>query len=577
MNCYAVMKRFLTYMSLGIIFLLLYIGCAKDNIVLVDPQEEDDADDYISNTTFARTVNVVYSANGNATVSEVSSDFSVSVSGNDVTIEYTGDEYVMYNLSGSTTDGFFKLYSGKRQGITLNDASITNPNGAAVNVQGPKSSPSKGKRTFVVVVGTNVLSDGTSYTDTPNGEDEKAVLFGEGQLVFSGTGSLTINASGKAGIVSDDYVRFMSSPVVKVVSSAGHGVRGKDFVMVSDGNLDIEVSANRKKGICSDGYVVVGGGSIVIKVTGSAAYDDEDREYAGTAGIKADLYFKMNAGSLAITNSGQGGKGISADGAGYFNGGTVTVTTTGSNYTSGSVSAKGIKVDGDLKFTGGNVLVNCSADEAIESKGCITISGGTVYAHSAADDAINSSSDFTISGGYVCGYATSNDGLDANGNFYISGGTVYAIGSGSPEVAVDANTEGGYKLYVTGGTIVAIGGLERGSSLSQNCYSASSWQKNTWYSLNFGSETIAYKTPASGGTAMVVSASSSPTLQSGVTVSGGTSYFDGMMVVDCSVSGGTSVSLSSYSGESGDGSGGNPGGGSGGPGGGNPPGGAPGF
>ena len=547
---------------------LLSIGCAKDNIVDVDPQEEDNADDYISNTTFAHNINVVFSTSGDATVSEVSSDFNVSVSGNDVTIEYTGDEYVMYNLSGTTTDGFFKLYSGKRQGITLNDVKITNPNGAAVNVQGQSSSPSKGKRTFIVVNGTNELSDGTSYTDTPSGEDEKAVLFGEGQLVFSGTGSLSVNASGKSGITSDDYVRFMSSPTVNVVSSAGHGIRGKDYVMVSDGTLNVAVTANMKKGICSNGYVVFDGGSVSVSVTGNAAYDSEDGEYTGTAGIKADSYFKMNAGTLTVTNSGQGGKGISGDGAGYFNGGSVAVTTTGSNYTAGSVSAKGIKFDGDLKFTGCTVSVNCSAHEAIESKGAITITGGVVYSHSASDDAINSAGDFSISDGYVCGYATSNDGLDANGNFYISGGTVYAIGSNSPEVAVDANTEGGYKLYVSGGNIIAIGGLERGSSLTQNCYSSSSWSAGTWYAMTVGSTVYAFKTPSRGGTPLVVSAASTPSLTSGATVSGGTSFFDGMLLVGCSVEGGAAVSLSSYSsGNSGGGPGGGPSGPGGGPGG----------
>ena len=136
---------------------------------------------------------------------------------------------------------------------------------------------------------------------------------------------------------------------------------------------------------------------------------------------------------------------------------------------------------------------------------------------------------------------------------------VYAIGSSSPEVAIDANTEGGYKLYVEGGTLIAIGGLESGSSLTQSCYSASSWSQNTWYALTVGSNTYAFKTPSSGGTPLGVSGASTPTLASGVTISGGTSYFEGLLYQDVSVSGGSSVSLSSYSG--GNGGGWGPGGG----------------
>jgi hypothetical protein len=253
------------------------------------------------------------------------------------------------------------------------------------------------------------------------------------------------------------------------------------------------------------------------------------------------------------------------------------VVTKGSNYgqsssnrygsgSSNSVSAKGIKFDGNLFFNGGTVMVNCSAHEGIESKGNITVTDGEVYSYSAADDAMNSAGTFTIQGGYVCGYAVRNDGLDANGNFYIKGGTVYAIGTTQPEVAIDANTEGGYKLYVTGGTLIAIGGLESGASLSQNCYQASSWTKNTIYSLTVGSDVIAFRTPSSGGTPLVVSGASAPVLMTGVNATDGTAIMEGMIITDASVSGGSQVSLSSYTGGNGGGFG--PGGGGpGGPGG----------
>ena len=511
------MKRFLNFFFL--LSLLVLLGCAKDNIVLIDPinTEEDD----ITNVEFTQTVYVAYSLSENASVSGTNEDFSVTVSGNDVTIVYSGDEYVMYELSGSTNDGFFKLYSAKKQGITLNDVNITNPNGAAINVQGTVLEPNKGKRTFVVVNGDNALFDGETFSDTPSGEDEKATFFGEGQLIFSGNGTLSVDAIGKSGIVSDDYI-------------------------------------------------VIQSGSINVSVSSNAYYDEADAEYKSPAGIKTNDYFSMKGGSLIISSSGTGGKGISSDGNGYFSGGSVSVTVTGSNYGSSggwggnstnNKSAKGMKFDGNLYFSGSQVIVNCKNHEGIEAKGSLTISGGEVYSSSSADDAINSGSDFTISGGYVCGYSSGNDGLDANGNFYIKGGVVYAIGARSPEVAIDANSEGDYKLSLTGGTLVAIGGLESGSSLTQSCYSASSWSQNTWYGLTVGSTTYAFKTPGSGGTPLVVSGGSTPVLQSGVSVDSGTECLEGLFYTDATVSGGNSVSLSSYSG--GNGGGGGPGGGGG--------------
>ena len=123
-------------------------------------------------------------------------------------------------------------------------------------------------------------------------------------------------------------------------------------------------------------------------------------------------------------------------------------------------------------------------------------------------------------------------------------------------MAIDANTEGGFKLYVTGGTIVAVGGLENGSSLTQSCYQASSWSANTWYAMSVGNSTFAFKTPSSGGNTLVVSASSTPTLKSGVTISGGTEYWNGYGIIGGTVSGGSSVNLTSYTGGGGMGPGG---------------------
>lgn len=545
---------------------LALVGCGKDNITDVDNLEADDT----SEVTEERAVDIVFSSSSNATVSGTDDELTATINGNDVTIVYTGTDVVQYNLSGTTSDGFLKIYSARKQKIVLNNVNITNPYGAAINVQGSLASPNSGKAVYVTVQGSNSLTDGSSYTNTPSNEDEKGVLFAEGQIILSGNGSLSVTAKGKAGIASDDFVHVMASPTISVSSSAGHGIRANDYVQISDGSLNINVSADMKKGISCDSLVLIDGGTTTINITGGTAYDSDDSEYKGSAGIKADVLFSMKDGALTITNSGIGGKGINCDGAGSFEGGTVDITCTGANYgssgggwggggnSSSSVAAKGIKCDGDITVSGGAITVKVSKHEGIESKSTITISDGQVYSYSS-DDAINAAGDLTISGGYVCAHSTGNDGIDANGNMYIQGGLIYAIGTTSPEVAIDVNSESNKKLTFTGGTLIAIGGLERGSSLSQSCYSASSWNRNTWYGLTVGGTTYAFKTPSSGGTPLVVSGSSTPTLASGISVSGGTSYLNDMVNIGGTVSGGTNVSLSSYTG----GNGGGPGGGGG--------------
>ena len=561
---------------------LLFAACSKDDIDAsstaattpsTDTSSGDENVEEFNESSFDRTITLTWTSSGVTKSGDENN--VVSISGTAATVDNTGtSEKVIYVLSGSCSDGSLKLYSNNKQALKLSGLSLSCSSGAAINNQGKKSC-------YVIVSGTNTLSDSSSAAYSASGsEDMKAVFFSEGQLLFSGSGSLTVtaaNAQGKAGITSDDYV-WMDGPTVKITagSSAGHGLRGKEFVAVNGGSLDISVAAAMKKGITSDSLVVFNGGTTSVKVTGGTAYDSDDKEYKASAGVKADQVFKMNDGTLTVTNSGQGGKGISSDLQGYFNGGTVKVTVSGSNYGSSSsgmggpggwggwgssssssdnsVAAKGIKFDGNLVFAGGTVSVTAKSHEAIESKGTIEVKGGRIFAQSS-DDAINAASHLTISDGYVCAYSTGNDGLDSNGNMYIKGGVVYAVGKGSPEVALDANTESGYKLYVSGGTLFAVGGLENGAQLTQSCYSAS-WNKNSWYAVTVGDKTYAFKTPSSGGNGLVVSAASKPELKSGVSVSGGESIFEGMGLIAPEVSGGSSVSLSGYSGGGGFGGGG---------------------
>ena len=334
-------------------------------------------------------------------------------------------------------------------------------------------------------------------------------------------------------------------------STAGNGIKANDGVFVNGGVLNIEVSASAAKGINSESHIIINGGRTTVLTTGDGTYDAEDKEAKGAACIKADSTLTVNGGELKLKSTGSAGKGINVDMEANFNGGSVYVVTTGGQFKSNNdtSSPKGIKTDGNITISGGRIWVRTSGynGEGIETKNEMLITGGEVASY-AYDDAINSKGNMTISGGYVYAQGQHNDGLDANGNCYIKGGLVYAICSGSPEVAIDANTERGYKLYVTGGTIVAIGGLENGSQLTQACYQSSSWSTDTWYALTTGNSTFSFKTPSGGGSGLVVSSASLPTLQSGVNVSGGSSYFGNLGIIGGTTSGGSSVTLTNYTG-----------------------------
>ena len=511
------MKKYFKLFLLLIIG-LLFIRCEGNNPTNTDSTNTetntgDDDNDFVENQTWNSSVSIVWNGS-TATVTGNVDGVTIENSNGYVSIT-SSTKYVAYNVSGSGT-GQLSIYSDYKFKLALNGLSLSCSDGPAINNQCHK-------RCYVVLSGTNTLSDGSSYASST--EDRKAAFFSEGQLCFSGSGSLNITGNYKHALASDDYIRLCEGiGTITLTAKVSDGMHSNDGIIINDGTLTITAA---EEGIqCDTSSVVITGGKITI------------------------------------TSSSD--KGILAYGNIEISGGTISINS----------KAKCIKTQSNLIISDGNITAICTGTsssggwggnssgvtpEGIEAKGTMTISGGKVYAQ-ASDDAINSGGDMTISGGCVCAYSTGNDGLDANGNCYIKGGLVYAIGASSPEVAIDANTEGGYKLYVQGGTIVAVGGLESGSSLTQSCYSSSSWSKSTWYALTAGSDVFAFKTPSSAGTTLVVSGSSTPTLLSGVTASG-TSIFNGMGYYPATVSGGSSVSLSSYSGGNGGGGPGGQGGG----------------
>ena len=413
-----------------------------------------DEEDVLENNEFTTEVSIDLSN----PVAKTEDGVEVTVSGGHVTANHGSEKKICYVVSGTTTNGSLTILGDKKYAVKFSGVNITNPDSAALNLL-------SGKRAFIILADgtTNTLADGT-------GGAQKGALYCKGKLLFNGSGQLSVTGNTNNGIHSADYIVFNEGNNVYVKSTANHGVKANDGVFINGGILNVEVSAAAAKGINSESHVIVNGGRTTVLTTGNGYYDTDDREAKGAAGIKADSTFTINAGELRLKSTGSGGKGINADGNAIFNGGNVYVLTTGSQYRSNNdtASPKGIKSDGAISVSGGRIWVRTSGTngEGIETKNTLNVTGGEVASY-AYDDAINSKGDMTISSGYVFAQGRNNDGLDANGNCYIKGGTVYAICSGQPEVAIDANTEGGKKLYITGGTVVAIGGLESGASLSQ--------------------------------------------------------------------------------------------------------------
>jgi hypothetical protein len=426
---------------------------------------------------------------------------SVARSGAHVTVTSTVDgTEVTYVLSGVTANGSLKLYGAYKLGVALNGAGITNPNGAAINIQCKK------KVTLTLVDQTvNRLMDGSPYEQV-EGEDMKGALFSEGQLNVYGGGTLEVRGKAKHAICTDDYFRLYSGSIY-VKEAASDGVHASDEVTVEGGaldirsagdgvesekstvtvtggtlsitttgakghglksasataisgspNLSISTYGSASKGISAGAAVSIAGGTLAINTSGDAIYDATDGEISSPSGLKCDGNMTMSGGALTILSAGRGGKGISVDGTLTIDGGSVEATTTGEVFRYGrdDASAKAIKCDGNLTVNGGTLRLKTYGVEAegMESKATLAINGGVVEIE-AYDDAINAATHIQINGGSIYCRSAANDGLDCNGTITVAGGAVVSVGTSSPEEGFDCDN---HTFKITGGTLVGTGG-----------------------------------------------------------------------------------------------------------------------
>ena len=409
--------------------------------------------------------------------SEVTIDLSnptatdgVTVSDGVITITKAGN----YKLTG-TYSGQIKVEAADSDMVRLilNNATITNSTGAAINVVEADE--------IVIYTAsgtTSTVSDGSSYSDTASGSPD-AAIYSKSDLTLAGEGTLKVEGKYEEGIHTTDGLVIASGTLE--VNAANTGIKGKDYVDILDGTITVTASQDGIKATNDTdgnrGWVRLSGGTVNIS--------------AGDDGFKAERVLEISGGTLNITQSNEG---IEAQ---YINilDGTVNVTssddginasystsstestsssttqtsqTAHSNQTaqntqsgqsaqgnaaqapaggqapSGSMgqppagggaggggAAGGMGggggtfevVDATINITGGTVTVNANGD-GIDSNGTATLSGGTLI----------------VNGPFTGGNAS----LDTNGDLLLNGTTVAAGNSGDMFEAPATSSTSGY-------------------------------------------------------------------------------------------------------------------------------------
>lgn len=338
----------------------------KPDVTVTD--ENDSAyNDYVENSSWNKVIYIDFNGDS-ATITNSDAGVAVQASGAHVIVTNLSGP-VKFVLSGTTSNGSIKFYGDKRFQILLNGVDITNPTGAAINNQG-------GKSLYVVLAeGTvNTLHDGATYTMVDD-EDQKAALFSEGQIIFSGTGTLNAYAVGRAGIRSDDYIRIRPGVKIYVNSTALDGIRANDGIIIDGGVINIETSGNGAKGLRSEGPMTVNGGRVTAISRGDTRITTEEGviDTTACAALACDTLLMVNNGTMRLRATGDGGKGLNAKQNVDFKGGTLVAVAEG---TKEIKKPKGVKIDGNMNVSGGYFYTYSRRSDPLEVEGSMSVAQG---------------------------------------------------------------------------------------------------------------------------------------------------------------------------------------------------------
>lgn len=394
--------------------------------------------------------------------SEVTIDLSnpiatdgVTVSDGVITITKAGN----YKLTG-TYEGQIKVEAADSDMIRLilNNATITNSTGAAINVV-------EADEVVIYTASgtTNTVSDGSSYSDTASGSPD-AAIYSKSDLTLAGEGTLKVEGKYEEGIHTSDGLVIASGTLE--VSAANTGIKGKDYVDILDGTVTVTASQDGIKATNDSdgnrGWVRLSGGIVNIS--------------AGDDGFKAERVVEISGGTLNITPANEGieaqyinildgtvnvtssDDGINASYSTTTTTDSTTATSTNQSAqnrqnsapqvpsgSAGQASAGGQAPSGTMgQPQAGGGMGGGGTFEVVDAT--INISGGTVTVN-ANGDGIDSNGTATLSGGTLIvngPFTGGNASLDTNGDLLLNGTTVTAANSGDMFEAPSTNSTSGY-------------------------------------------------------------------------------------------------------------------------------------
>lgn len=440
--------------------------------------------------------------------------------GSTITITEEG----VYVVSGTLEDGqiIVDASDSDKVQIVLDGVHINCETNAAIYVR-------EADKVFITLAenSSNTLGGGNEYTQIDDNTVD-GVIFSKSDLVCNGTGSLTIEADYKHGIVSKDDL-VITGGTYKI-AAADNGITAKDQIKILNGSFGIDAANSAVKAKNTDdaelGNIYIAGGVFTVKAeqdgfhaTGSIVVDDGTITVnSGDDGFHAELDTVIHGGTILVEKSNEGLEGKRV----VVNGGDITINASDDGINAANSGDDGVNAinpganavgsgDDDSNAASSNndssAAVNSGDDGSISGEADgkepqqmpPDTENGSDMQPSQDFDPENAPSDGNAPQNFDPGNAPSDgdapqkmqggpggggnselyikitggtltvsadgDGLDSNGGLLVTGGTTIVYG---PTSDGDSALDYDGSAIATGGTLAAIGSAGMTESFSED-------------------------------------------------------------------------------------------------------------
>lgn len=340
--------------------------------------------------------------------------------GSTITITEEG----VYIVSGTLEDGqiIVDASDSDKVQIVLDGVHINCETNAAIYVR-------EADKVFITLAenSSNTLGGGNEYTQIDDNTVD-GVIFSKSDLVCNGTGSLTIEADYKHGIVSKDDL-VITGGTYKI-TAADNGITAKDQLKILDGSFDIDAANSVVKAKNTDdtelGNIYIAGGVFTVKA-------EQDGFHATGSIVVDDGTITVNSGDDGSISGAADGKEPPQMPPDTENGSDMQPSQ---DFDPENAPSGG---NAPQNFDPGNAPSDGDAPQMMQggpggggnSELYIKITGGTLTV-SADGDGLDSNGGLLVTGGTTIVYGPTSDGdsaLDYDGSAIVSGGILAAIGS----------------------------------------------------------------------------------------------------------------------------------------------------